>query len=80
MRSYGWAALDLPWAASARLGYQGRFPSPWGLAAGSLLCREAGLVVERLTADGDGEPRLLAVAPGLAAPLRAFLWGASTGR
>lgn len=72
VRSYGSAALDLAWAAAGRFDavYHGRFPSPWDVAAGSLLCREAGLSFERLADGSEPQPRLLAAAPGLAAALR----------
>ena len=43
LRRYGAAALDLAWVAAGRLdAYWERDLSPWDLAAGSLLVREAG--------------------------------------
>src|SRR6201993_1602740 len=43
LRRYGAATLDLAWVAAGRLrAYWGRDLSPWDLAAGSLLVREAG--------------------------------------
>jgi myo-inositol-1(or 4)-monophosphatase len=70
VRSYGSAALDLAWAAAARWDavYHSRYPAPWDVAAGGLLCREAGLHVERVPFDGDAA-RLVAAPPGLLAPL-----------
>ena len=72
VRSYGSAALDLAWAAAGRFDavFHGRLPSPWDIAAGALLCREAGLAVERLAEDGDPQPSLLVATPALAGPLR----------
>jgi myo-inositol-1(or 4)-monophosphatase len=82
VRSYGSAALDLAWAAAGRFDavYHGRFPSPWDVAAGSLLCYETGLSVERLAGDGDADASLLAAPRSLAAPLRALIAGSSTRR
>jgi myo-inositol-1(or 4)-monophosphatase len=75
VRSYGSAALDLAWAAAGRFDaiYHGRFPAPWDLAAGGLLCREAGLSVQRVTDDGDTQPRLVVAPPVLMAALLAAL-------
>jgi myo-inositol-1(or 4)-monophosphatase len=75
VRNYGSAALDLAWAAAGRWDavYHGRFPSPWDLAAGGLLCREAGLRGERVSGDGSGEPRLLVAPPALMDQLLAAL-------
>jgi myo-inositol-1(or 4)-monophosphatase len=43
LRRYGAAALDLAWVACGRLdAYWERDLSPWDIAAGSLLVREAG--------------------------------------
>lgn len=76
-RAYGSAALDLAWAAAGRFDavYHGRFPSPWDVSAGSLLCLEAGLSVERLTGEEGRQPWLLAAPPSLATPLRDLLCG-----
>jgi myo-inositol-1(or 4)-monophosphatase len=78
VRSYGSAALDLAWAAAGRWDavYHGRFPSPWDIAAGGLLCQEAGLRGERVTEDGSGEPRLVVAPPGLIDQLLAALTAA----
>ena len=75
VRNYGSAALDLAWAAAGRWDavYHGRFPSDWDVAAGALLCREAGLSFERLEGLDGAQPRLLVAAPAIAAPLRALI-------
>jgi myo-inositol-1(or 4)-monophosphatase len=53
IRRLGSAALDLAWVAAGRYdGYYERGLAPWDLAAGSLLCECAGLVVEPLESDG----------------------------
>jgi len=49
LRRYGAATLDLAWVAAGRLdAYWERDLSPWDLAAGSLLVREAGGFVSDL--------------------------------
>ncbi|MFZ0421539.1 MAG: inositol monophosphatase family protein [Xanthobacteraceae bacterium] len=54
LRRYGAAALDLAWVACGRLdAYWERDLSPWDIAAGSLLVREAGGFVTDLDG-GDG--------------------------
>ena len=75
LRSYGSATLDLAWAAAGRFDavFHGRYPSPWDLAAGSLLCREAGLSFERVATTGDDEPLLLAAPAELARALRELI-------
>ena len=75
VRNYGSASLDLAWAAAGRWDavYHGRFPSRWDVAAGALLCREAGLRFERLDGGDPSAPRLLAAAAGIAAPLHALI-------
>jgi len=56
LRRYGAAALDLAWVAAGRLdAYWERDLSPWDLAAGSLLVREAGGFVS----DMDGGDAIL---------------------
>ena len=53
LRRYGAATLDLAWVAAGRLdAYWERDLSPWDIAAGSLLVREAGGFVSDL--DGKG--------------------------
>jgi len=56
LRRYGAATLDLAWVAAGRLdGYWERDLSPWDLAAGSLLVREAGGFVS----DCDGNDAIM---------------------
>jgi myo-inositol-1(or 4)-monophosphatase len=53
IRRFGSAALDLCALASGRFdAYVEQGLQPWDLAAGALICREAGLVVSGLDADG----------------------------
>ncbi|HUS22879.1 MAG TPA: inositol monophosphatase family protein [Aeromicrobium sp.] len=67
IRRFGSAALDLCALASGRFdAYVEQGLQPWDLAAGALICREAGLVVAGLDADGAvSEPseRLVMAAP-----------------
>lgn len=76
LRMGGSAATDLCLVASGRLdAYYERRLSPWDYAAGALIVREAGGVVE---GPGGGTPDadlVLASAPGLIAPLRAAVDG-----
>jgi myo-inositol-1(or 4)-monophosphatase len=54
LRRYGAAALDLAWIAAGRLdAYWERDLSPWDLAAGSILVREAGGFVSDLDGGSD---------------------------
>ena len=54
LRRYGAAALDLAWIAAGRLdAYWERDLSPWDMAAGSILVREAGGFVSDLDGDDD---------------------------
>jgi myo-inositol-1(or 4)-monophosphatase len=63
VRRGGAAALDLAWAAAGRTdAYYERGINPWDFAAGALICRRAGLAVERLRAEA-GLPSGLVVAP-----------------
>jgi len=73
IRRLGSAALDLAYTASGR--YDGYFEfnlKPWDVAAGALICSEAGAVASRI----DGAPYdtsvidILASSPGIAAPLQ----------
>ena len=73
IRRLGSAALDLAYTASGR--YDGYFEfnlKPWDIAAGVLICSEAGAVATRI----DGAPYdtsvidVLAAAPGICAPLQ----------
>jgi myo-inositol-1(or 4)-monophosphatase len=67
IRRFGSAALDLCALASGRFdAYVEQGLQPWDLAAGALICREAGLVVSGLDGQGAiGEPseRLVMAAP-----------------
>jgi myo-inositol-1(or 4)-monophosphatase len=73
IRRLGSAALDMAYTASGR--YDGYFEfnlKPWDIAAGALICSEAGAVASRI----DGAPYdtsvidVLAASPGIAAPLQ----------
>lgn len=77
VRGYGSAALDFAWAAAGRWDalYHGRFPAPWDVAAGGLLCREAGLAVEAVPGPPDELPRLVVAPPALLGPLRELVAG-----
>jgi len=71
IRRFGAAALDLAWCAAGRYdAYYERGVKHWDVAAGSLLCECAGLVVERL---GEAPPQgsgILVATPALADGLR----------
>jgi myo-inositol-1(or 4)-monophosphatase len=76
VRSLGSAALDLAWVACGRADafYHERWFKPWDVAAGVVLCREAGLEVDELAPLGPGlSPRLLAARPHLMETLRALV-------
>ena len=63
VRRMGSAALDLAWTAAGRYdAYYERGVQTWDIAAGSLLCTQAGLAVRTLRADGI-KPQGLVVAP-----------------
>lgn len=63
IRRFGAAALDLCWCACGRFdAYYERGVKPWDVAAGSLICRRAGLEVRELAAAGEDEAGLV-VAP-----------------
>ena len=70
VRRFGSAALDLAWTAAGRYdAYFERTVKPWDIAAGVLICRQAGLEVHDL----PDRPRLpygiLAAPEALVAPL-----------
>jgi len=73
VRRMGSAALDLAWLAAGRYdAYYERGVQAWDIAAGSLLCERAGLVVEDLAA-ADGLPHGVVAGPAeLVRSLRAF--------
>jgi myo-inositol-1(or 4)-monophosphatase len=63
LRRFGAAALDLAWVAAGRLdGYWERNLSPWDMAAGIILVREAGGYVSDL----DGKDTMLTIGDILA--------------
>ncbi|MGI8729992.1 MAG: inositol monophosphatase family protein [Solirubrobacteraceae bacterium] len=63
VRRMGSAALDLAWTAAGRYdAFYERGVKTWDIAAGSLLCERAGLVVRPLQAEGD-MPAGVAAAP-----------------
>jgi myo-inositol-1(or 4)-monophosphatase len=74
VRRAGSAALDLAWTAAGRHdAYFERGVKAWDVAAGLLLCRDAGLAVHELPA-GDGAPAgVLVAAPAIADGLLALV-------
>lgn len=77
IRRFGAASLDLAYVAAGRFdGFWERGLSPWDIAAGIVLVREAGGLVEGL---GGGDPletgNILAANTDLATPLAALLAG-----
>jgi myo-inositol-1(or 4)-monophosphatase len=74
IRRAGAAALDLAWAAAGRLdAFYERGVKPWDIAAGTLLCEAAGLVVRELEPT-EWLPRgVIAAPPGLIDPLFALV-------
>lgn len=76
IRRAGAAALDLAWLACGRYDlYWERGVKAWDIAAGSLLARRAGLVVDRLAAGEDGPPGVIAGPERLVGELRALVLG-----
>lgn len=76
VRSPGSPALGLAWVAAglADLAYYEMDFSAWGIAAGTLLCQEAGLAVISEPPIAEGlSPRLLAGTPRLVASVRSSL-------
>ena len=83
IRRFGAAAVDLCHVASGTFdGYFERDLKEWDLAAGTLICREAGGVVTGATVDPDGqlgepgEAMTIAAGPTLHASLLAAIRGA----
>jgi myo-inositol-1(or 4)-monophosphatase len=69
IRRFGSAALDLCWVAGGRFdGYYEWGVHPWDVSAGTLLCREAGGVVDMLAGG-----LIVATTPSLAGPLAGLL-------
>lgn len=72
VRRLGAAALDLAWVAAGRLdGYFETGLNPWDRAAGELIAREAGGVVEDLEPGG-----MIVAGPDLIGPLARLVHGA----
>ena len=66
IRRFGSAAIDLAWVAAGRFdGYYESGLSPWDLAAGAALVREAGGVAEPVTLRPGEAPIFVAARPGL---------------
>jgi myo-inositol-1(or 4)-monophosphatase len=70
IRRLGSAALDMAWTAAGRYdAYFERGVKQWDIAAGTLICRRAGLEVVELAPHGELPSGVLAAPPALAAPL-----------
>jgi myo-inositol-1(or 4)-monophosphatase len=66
IRRFGAAALDLAWCAAGRFdAYYERGVQPWDVAAGTLICRRAGLEVRNLPASGADPPGLVVAPPAI---------------
>jgi myo-inositol-1(or 4)-monophosphatase len=71
IRRMGSAALDLAWTAAGRYdAYYERGVHHWDIAAGTLLCACAGLVVEDLAPAPPEADGILVATPALIAPMR----------
>ena len=71
IRRFGSAALDLAWTAAGRYdAYFERTVKEWDIAAGSLICERAGLMILELEPAPDLPWGILAARPGLAESLR----------
>lgn len=74
IRRAGSAALDLAWTAAGRHDAYFEFGvQHWDVAAGAIVCREVGLVVQELPGGGDLPPGLAAAGARLMEPLLACL-------
>jgi myo-inositol-1(or 4)-monophosphatase len=74
VRRMGSAALDLAWAAAGRYdAFYERGVQAWDIAAGTLLCEEAGLEVRSLPAAGALPAGILVAPPALAGELAALV-------
>jgi myo-inositol-1(or 4)-monophosphatase len=70
IRRFGSAALDLAWTAAGRYdAYFERTVKPWDIAAGTLVCEQAGLTVQELPERERLPFGVLAAVPALAGPL-----------
>jgi myo-inositol-1(or 4)-monophosphatase len=77
IRRFGSAALDLTWTAAGRYdAYFERTVKPWDIAAGVLICEQAGLSVLELPVHEDLPWGILVARPELAEPLLALVGGA----
>jgi myo-inositol-1(or 4)-monophosphatase len=66
IRRFGAAALDLAWCAAGRFdAYYERGVQPWDVAAGTLICRRAGLEVRDLPTSGEDPPGLVVAPPAI---------------
>lgn len=71
VRRLGSASLDLAWTAAGRFdAYYERGVKAWDIAAGRLMCRQAGLAVEALAPAPPQEAGVLVAAPALIDELR----------
>ncbi len=74
IRRAGAAALDMCWCAGGRLdAYYERGVKAWDIAAGTLICERAGLVVRTLEAAGKLPSGIAVAAPGLIDELMALV-------
>ena len=74
IRRGGAAALDLAWCAAGRLdAYWERGVNEWDVAAGEMICAEAGRTVARLEPSGELPWGTLASAPEIAGQLQALV-------
>ena len=77
IRRFGSAALDLTWTAAGRYdAYFERTVKPWDIAAGVLICEQAGLSVLELPVHEDLPWGILVARPELAEPLLELVGGA----
>jgi len=77
IRRFGSAALDLAWTAAGRYdAYFERGVKQWDVAAGTLICRRAGLAVVELAADELLPGGVLAGPPALVGALRELVGSA----
>ena len=81
IRRAGAAAVDLCSVAAGRVdAYYEQGTHHWDIAAGGLICREAGAVTGGLRGEEAGEAMTLAASPALFADLRDLLAGLSADR
>jgi myo-inositol-1(or 4)-monophosphatase len=74
IRRAGAASLDLCWVGAGRLdAFYERGLQPWDFAAGSLVAREAGAVVDDLMGGPPSTEIVVATAPAIAAEFRRML-------